>query len=80
MPSWHLGRVRSSSGVNENYSKSLLHSFSCRVLLAVYVHDAAALRLQLWGFRCAVAFLDQANAYSRDMLRCAGSWPLWSIT
>src|SRR3954452_22424362 len=33
-----------------DFGKSLLHSFSCRVVLAVSVHDAAALRLPYGAF------------------------------
>ncbi len=54
----------------ESYGKSSLHSFSCRILLAVSVDDAAALRSQLWRFRRAVALLDQAGDYPQGMLEC----------
>jgi hypothetical protein len=56
----------------ESYGKSSLHSFSCRVLLAVSVDDAAPLHSQLWRFRRAVALPDQADGYPQGMRRWSG--------
>jgi hypothetical protein len=63
----------------ESYGKSSLHSFSCRILLAVSVDDAAALRSQLWCFRRAVGLPDHDGDYPQNMLegvvRRTSSWP-----